>query len=112
METRRHFKKTWRYRLTFNLKQAVVPLFYCATALSLGWSVWQHQWAATAIISLLFILLCVWKTVWFNRSARALGERPYHLSFLWYEMRLFGWHACSWMDYRTAPRTRFYRKAF
>ena len=32
METRRHFKKTWRYRLTFNLKQAVVPLFYCATA--------------------------------------------------------------------------------
>ncbi len=25
METRRHFKKTWRYRLTFNLKQAVVP---------------------------------------------------------------------------------------
>ena len=112
METRRHFKKTWRYRLTFNLKQAVVPLFYCATALSLGWSVWRQQWAATAIISLLFVLLCVCKTVWFNRSARALGERPYRLSFLWYEMRLLGWHACSWMDYRTAPRTRFYRKAF
>lgn len=112
METRRHFKKTWRYRLTFNLKQAVIPLFYCATALSLGWSVWWQQWAATAIISLLFVLLCVCKTVWFNRSARALGERPYRLSFLWYEMRLLGWHACSWMDYRTAPRTRFYRKAF
>ena len=56
-----------------------------------------------AIISLLFVLLCVCKTVWFNRSARALGERPYRLSFLWYEMRLLGWHACSWMDYRTAP---------
>lgn len=112
METRRHFKKTWAYRLSFNLKQAIVPLFYLATALAAGWSVWQQQWVATGIISALFLLLCICKAVWFRRSARALGEPFSLLSFLWGEMRLHAWHARSWADYLAAPRSRFYRKAF
>ena len=48
----------------------------------------------------------------FNRSARALRERPYHLSMLWYEARLAWWHVCSWCSYKTAPHSRFRRKAF
>lgn len=110
MEVRRHFRHTWCYRAAFNLKQVIVPLSYCATAAAAGWSVWLRQWAATASVSLLFVLLCVCKTVWFNRSARALRERPYRLSFLWYEMCLAGWHTGSWISYHTAPRARFYRR--
>lgn len=112
METRRYFKNTWNYRWGFNLKQHMVPLFYWSAAAATGWSIWRQQWIATGIIALFFILLSILKTVWFNRSARALGEKPYRLSFLWYEMRLHWWHACSLLSRLSAPRSQFRRKAF
>ncbi len=111
METRRHFRRTWRYRLTFNLGQVLLLLYHCATALALGCGAWRRQWAAVAAVSLLSVFLGAKKTAWFNRSARALGERPYRLSFLWYEARVIAWQVRSWMNHRSAPRSRFYRKA-
>lgn len=112
METRRHFKHAVGYRLLFNLKQLIVPLFYCCATLAICWSVWLQQWTATTAISLLTLLLFCWKTIQFNRSVRALNERPCYLSFWWFELRLLWWHCCSWLSYRTTPRDQFYRKAF
>ena len=111
-ETRRHFINTWHYRCAFNVKQAIVPLFYCAMVAALACSILSRQWIGTAAVALLSVQLCVCKTVWFNRSARAMGERPYYLSFLWNEARMWWWHACSWLRHQAAPRAIFRRKAF
>ena len=111
-ETRRHFKTVWHYRWIFNLKQCAVPLFYCTTATALGWSVISRQWAVTAVIALLTILLCACKTFWFNCSARALGERPFRFSFPGNELRICWWHLTSHLRHMKAPRTIFCRKAF
>lgn len=112
METRRHFKGTFRYRLCFNLKQCVVPLFYLAAAAAAGWGAWHRQWIAVGVVAVLTLLLCALKSVWFNRSARALGERSYLLSFWWYELRLHVWHAYSLANHLFAPRNIFRRKPF
>ena len=112
METRRHFKGTFRYRLCFNLKQCVVPLFYLAAAAAAGWGAWHKQWIAVGVVAALTLLLCALKSVWFNRSARALGERSYQLSFWWYELRLHVWHAYSLASHLFAPRNIFRRKPF
>lgn len=112
METRRHFKGTFRYRLCFNLKQCVVPLFYLAAAAAAGWGAWHRQWIAVGVVAALTLLLCALKSVWFNRSARALGERSYLLSFWWYELRLHVWHAYSLANHLFAPRNIFRRKPF
>ena len=112
METRRHFKGTFRYRLCFNLKQCVVPLFYLAAAAAAGWGAWHRQWIAVGVVASLTLLLCALKSVWFNRSARALGERSYLLSFWWYELRLHVWHAYSLANHLFAPRNIFRRKPF
>lgn len=112
IETRRHFVGTWLYRLAFNLKQSANILFYCTAFIAAAWSILQQQWVGTAMVAMLFVLLCLLKINWFNRSARALRERPYHLSMLWYEARLAWWHVCSWCSYKTAPHSRFRRKAF
>ncbi len=112
METRRHFKGTFRYRLCFNLKQCVVPLFYLAAAAAAGWGAWHRQWIAVGVVAALTLLLCALKSVWFNRSARALGERSYLLSFWWYELRLHVWHAYSLASHLFAPRNIFRRKPF
>lgn len=112
METRRHFRNTFVYRLSFNLKQSVVPLFYAVVAAAAGWTAWQRQWVIMGAIVFLTLLLCLLKSVWFNRSVRALGERPYTLSFLWYEWRLHVWHAYSLACYLFAPRNIFRRKPF
>ena len=112
METRRHFKGTFRYRLCFNLKQCVVPLFYLAAAAAAGWGAWHRQWIAVSVVAALTLLLCALKSVWFSRSARSLGERSYLLSFWWYELRLHVWHAYSLANHLFAPRNIFRRKPF
>lgn len=112
METRRHFKGTFHYRLCFNLKQCIVPLFYLATAAAAGWGAWHRQWIAVAVVAALTLLLCILKSMWFNRSARALGEHPYLFSFWWYELRLHVWHAYSLANHLFAPRNIFRRKPF
>lgn len=112
METRRHFTHGWGYRFLFNLKQTIVPLFYCITLATASWSIWHQQWYETAAVALLTIALTCWKTFQINRSAQALDEKVGILYFLWFEMRMLWWHCCSWLAYRTSPRSRFYRKAF
>lgn len=112
METRRHFSKTWLYRLVFNLKQHTPIFFYALTAAALAWSILQEQWIGTGAVSFFFLLLMIWKTVQFNRSCRAVGERPYYFGLWWYELRLAWWHTCSLVSYIFAPRKQFRRKAF
>ncbi|MCD8317397.1 MAG: glycosyltransferase [Paraprevotella sp.] len=112
VETRRHFRHTWLYRRTFNLKQEIITLYYLATLAALGWSIWQEQWIGTAAVSFAFLLLMIWKIIQFNRSTHALDEPSYYLSFLWYELRIPGWAFHSWLSYLFVPRSRFYRKAF
>lgn len=112
METRRHFKKKWLYRRMFNLKQTVPFLFYLLTAMSIAWGILQKQWIGTGTVSVFFLLLMTWKTVQFNRSCRAMGERPYYFGLWWYELRLLWWHTCSSVSYRLTPRRQFRRKAF
>lgn len=112
METRRHFKKKWLYRRAFNLKQHMPFWFYLLTTVAIAWSVMQEQWIGTGTVSFFFLLLMIWKTVQFNRSCRAMGERPYYFGLWWYELRLFWWHTCSAIAYKLAPRKQFRRKAF
>lgn len=112
METRRHFLKKWFYRRIFNLKQNIPLPFYLLTAIAVAWSVLQEQWIGTGAVIFLFLLQMVWKTVQFNRSCRAMGERPYYFGLWWYELRIAWWHTCSSIAYRFAPRKQFRRKAF
>ena len=112
LETRRHFARTFGYRTMYNLCQTLMLLYYLATIVATGWSVWQKEWIGTATVALAFILLSVCKTLWFNRSARAVGERKFTLSFLWHELSVPLWAIRSWIEYHTNPRSRFYRKAF
>ena len=112
METRRHFRKKWLYRRMFNLCQNAPYPFYLLTGIALARSILREEWAGTGIVSLLFLLLTVWKTVQFNRSCRATGERPYYFGLWWYELCLIWWHVCSYISYRLSPRRQFRRKAF
>ena len=112
METRKHFRKTWGYRCLFNLKQMSIPVFYLATAAALAWSIIQQQWYGTGAVSVFFLLLTVLKTVWFNRSCRAWGERPYYFGLWWYETRIPVWHLRSLVAHCMVPRRQFRRKAF
>ena len=113
LETRRHFVHTSGYRLAYGLRQASVCLFGLATLAAVAWALWRGHWICAAAVVLLFVLLSVCKTVWFNRSARAVGEKPYHVPvLLWRESGTLLRDFRTWVGYHARPRSRFYRKAF
>lgn len=110
-ETRRHFKNVCLYRTCFILKQCLLHLFYPTTVFAVTWSILQEQWIATGIVSALFLILLVCKTLLFNRSCKAMNEQSCHFSFLWYESRIIWWELTSWFRHYRCPKHIFYRKA-
>lgn len=112
METRRHFKKTWAYRFLFNVKQTSPWLFYLSWITAFGLTLVQSQWVLASIGFILLIGVMILKTVLFNRSSKALGEKGFYLALWIYELALPVWHFKSRLSYLSSPRKQFRRKAF
>lgn len=111
-ETRRHFHNTFAYRFIFNFKQSIVHAFYLMVIISILLSIIEQEWIVSVLILICFVVFSIYKIKWFNRSAVALGERQFYLSFLWYEFRLLWWHFRSLERFKDSPRSIFYRKPF
>lgn len=79
METRKHFRHTFIYRLRFNFRQ-IMPLL-----LLLSWctfnimAVMSRQWLTPVTTTAACITLIIWQSVTFSNSCRALGEQTFGL---------------------------------
>lgn len=110
METRKQFRHTLLFRLKYGLK-ALLPwccllTFAGATALSLL----HRNYIMAGAGGTQFLIYMIVRDVAFNRSARALGERSYHLLLPFLELAVPLWDLSAWLAHKTHPRSDFRKK--
>lgn len=110
METRRYFRHTWSYRLTYHLT-TLLPwacLFCWGAALTVAFLRTDYVEAGLGIG--LYLAYLVVKDVAFNRSARALGERGFHLLLPFLELAVPLWNLSARLAHLTHSRRDFRKK--
>ncbi|MBO4801525.1 MAG: glycosyltransferase [Bacteroidaceae bacterium] len=117
METRRHQRHTFGYRVKQNLRMAL-PWFM----LFVGLSVWplvlyfdaprsEPLWLLLGLIALLFIIILTYFNVSFNRAAAAIGyQRLFHFSLPILSLLLPLWNVSAWFRHRFTPKNEFRKK--
>lgn len=110
METRRYFKNKHLYRCLVNWK-IFTPWFFCISFFSaITYSILLTDWIAAALLVFLFLGGILLKGFYFNRTARALGESPYYLSFFFYELVLLPRNINALIKHCFSPKSYFHRK--
>ena len=110
METRRYFKHKHLYRCSVNWKIFAPWLFCISFFAATTYSILLTDWISTTLFVFLFWGGILLKGFYFNRTARALGESPYHLSLFFYELALLPRNINAIIKHRFSPKSHFHRK--
>lgn len=110
METRRHLKHSFMYRMKFNFIQSmpVISLFCWIGSVAL--SVIRQQWIATGIFTASFLALVIYITILLNHICNKTGIiRPGIAAYL-YLVKIPFWHLNALLNYLSRPRRSFWKK--
>ena len=110
METRRHLKHSFMYRMKFNFIQCmpVISLFCWIGSVAL--SVIRQQWIATGVFTAFFLVLVIYITILLNHICKKTGIiRPGIAAYL-YLVKIPFWHLNALLNYLSRPRRSFWKK--
>ncbi|MBR1788123.1 MAG: glycosyltransferase [Bacteroidaceae bacterium] len=112
METRRHFAHGAFYRLQYFTSVSLTWLFTLATVGTvLTDALLLHDYKASVVAAVLWLVHAVFRAVCFNKGAKAMGEASFFplLPLLLHLVPL--WDTAAWLRWRVTPR-RMFRKKF
>lgn len=111
METRRHFRHGWLYRLKYLTHVCLTWLFTLATIGALTLSLLQENYVATITVAVLWALHAIFRAICFQSGARALAS---HITLgslpLLLHLVLF-WDVTAWLRWCFTRRKMFRKKA-
>lgn len=108
METRRHMRQGFLYRLWYLLHSVLPHVFGLYT---LGLIVWHiPNYYVMAGLFLLWLIACLLRLFAFRNLCRCYGVVPYYLSFFVLESLIPLWDVSSWLRWRFTKKNTFRKK--
>lgn len=111
METRHHFSHWVLYRLKYASHILLTEIFTLSAIVVIATeSLLFHNYIMTAVAALLWIIHAVCRSIWFNRSARALGERPIQYALPLLLHLVPWWDTIAWFRWLFTKKKMFQKK--
>ena len=111
METRRHFRHWILYRIKYALHVMLTWLFTLSTmAVAVATLLLWHNYLLFAAIVFLWLIHAICRQLWFNRSARALGERSFTFTLPLLLHLVAWWDTTAWLRWLFTKKKLFQKK--